>query len=128
MTVPIHAVQEDQTSEGAAASPGAAERGYLMNASDATPVGTPSDAGSRPDEFVAVARSAGSRLHDISAEIAECSARRQTAVRALRDRFGWSHQQVADALAISRSQAQSIYEGRSSSGRPTSTRGQEPED
>ncbi len=87
--------------------------------------GAPFDAGSRPDEFVVMACSAGERLHVISAEIAECSARRQAAVRALRDRFGWSHQQVADALGISRGQAQSIYEGRSSGGRPGRARTQE---
>lgn len=93
--------------------------------SDSPPDEAPTDAGVRPDEFVILARSAGSRLHDISAEITECSAKRQTAVQALRDRFGWSHQQVADALGISRSQAQSIYEGRSSSGRPGFSRRQE---
>lgn len=88
-----------------------------MGVADVTPgAGTPLDAGARPDEFLEVARSAGERLHVISAEVAECSARRQVAVRALRDRFGWSHQQVADALGISRGQAQSIYEGRTSGG------------
>lgn len=88
-----------------------------MGLADATPsAAAPLDAGARPDEFVDVARSAGERLHIISAEVAECSARRQAAVRALRDRFGWSHQQVADALRVSRGQAQSIYEGRSSGG------------
>lgn len=77
--------------------------------------------GARPDELLAEAREDSTRLRLISEEMLVLSARRQAAVRALRDRFGWSHQQVADALGVSRGQAQSIYEGRTSSGRTTRT-------
>lgn len=83
---------------------------------DAVP-GEDRDVGSRPDELVLRAQEAGVRMHAISQEMLALSARRQAAVRDLRDRFGWSHQQVADALNISRGQAQSIYEGRTSGGR-----------
>ena len=121
MHVQIHAIQEDPGWLPATTRE-VRRRGGSVDVSDSSPDGVPTNAGARPDEFVAVARAAGQRLHDISVEQAECSAKRQTAVRALRDRFGWSHQQVADALGISRSQAQSIYEGRSASG---SARGQE---
>ena len=53
------------------------------------------------------------QLHLLADEMNRLSAERQKAIRDLRDRFGWSHQQVADALALSRAQAQGIYEGRS---------------
>lgn len=55
----------------------------------------------------------------VADEMASVSAERHVAVRDLRDRFGWSHQQVADALGVSRAQAQSIYEARSSTRQPT---------
>lgn len=83
------------------------------------------DAGIRPDELVVRALAASARLHSLAESIATCSAERQAAVRDLRDRFGWSHQQVADALSVSRAQAQSIYEGRSASG--TVSRGRSPQ-
>ena len=76
------------------------------------------DAGVRPDQLVERARAAGDRLREIAEEMTACAAQRHAVVRALRDRFGWSHQQVADALHISRGQAQSLYEARSGGGRP----------
>lgn len=87
---------------------------------------TDADAGARPDELVVRARQAGARLRDIAEETSALSAQRQASVRDLRDRFGWSHQQVADALGVSRGQAQSIYEGRTSGGRLSRSRDEEP--
>src|SRR5688500_15892913 len=95
------------------ASMGGPERGLAPAAADPSV---------RPDELVMRALDASARLHALAESIASSSAERQAAVRDLRDGFGWSHEQVADALGVSRAQAQSIYEGRSSSGTASRSR------
>lgn len=51
-------------------------------------------------------------LHRLDALAAEVRADRRAAVLELRG-IGWSHQQVADLLKVSRGRAQQIAEGRS---------------
>lgn len=68
------------------------------------------------EQAAAEAQQAGRRLAELTEQIKTEKARRHASVVKLRDEHGWSHQQVAEALGVSRGTAQALYEGRSSSG------------
>lgn len=61
-------------------------------------------------------RRLGGRLGQLAAELEHAKRDRQAAVLELRD-AGWSHQQIADALGLSRGRAAHLAAGRSTSGR-----------
>lgn len=73
---------------------------------------------------------AGRRLSELARETVRTKEQRRDAVVSLREDHGWSHQQVAEALGVTRGTAQGLYEGRSRSGnrRPKTTPAAPPPD